>query len=344
MLKKMKMISTLFVVIFAVEMLVVGVRVVYADNVWTKGAHKETNVNNVVMQEKDPVSADRKASIPTENTASNAAQGGEVIMAWVGDKKITVEQFMNYIKQDTRLVIKATKVSGRVEILREMILDLLIEEGMYKDGLLPKDRTPNAKEYLQAYQKFTSQHFPKANEVPSEKELYKYYQQHPESFGIPAMVRISQIQFRIPDGADEKTKELVKAEADETLKRLRAGESFSDLAEVLTDSPLGKVAKGDLGFLQVDKDQWLKKATAVLEVGQFSEVLESPVGYEIILLQDKRDAMVAPYANVRSNVVSQVRQEAQAKAREEYAWSLAKTIRVTVEQSELKSALPDTIH
>ena len=346
MTKNMMMIVALSMVVLTPSMLAISARAGYATDEPATSAPKTAATE-------PPAPAPEPTPTPTTNAPDQAAAGqpaapvpkaepAEVVMAWVGDKKITVEQFMNYIKQDTRLVIKATKAPGRAEILREMILDRLIEEAMRREELLPKDHAPNAQEYLQAYQQLASRHFPKANEVPSEQELYKYYQQHPEFFGIPAMVRVGQIQFQVPADADEKAKALVKTKADETLKRLRAGESFAILAEALTDNPQGKVAKGDLGFLQPDKDQWLQKATAGLEVGQISEVLESPVGYEIIMLQDRRDAMVAPYANVRDNVIGRVRQEAHAKAREEYAWKLAKEVRVTVERPELKSALPQT--
>jgi parvulin-like peptidyl-prolyl isomerase len=267
----------------------------------------------------------------------------EVVMAWVAGKKITVEQFMHYIKQDTRLVVKATQAPGRAEILREMILDRLIEEAMRREDLLPKDRAPDAQEYLQAYQQLANRHFPKANIVPSEEELYQYYQQHPEFFGIPAMARIGQIQFRTPENADDQAKTEVKTKAEAALKRLRAGEPFPAVAEELTENPLGKVAKGDLGFLQPDKEEWLQKAVEGLEVGQFSEVLESPVGYEIILLQDKRDAMLAPYANVRENVLGRLRQAAHARMREEYAWELAREVGVTVVRPELMDAIPESI-
>lgn len=302
-------------------------------------------------------SATASAAAPTPGTAtSDQTQAGqvvpapdamppnyEVVMAWVGGKKITVEQFMHYIKQDTRLVLKATKAPGRAEILREMILDRLIEEAMRREDLLPKDRKPNAQEYLQAYQQLANRHFPKANIVPSEEELHQYYQQHPEFFGIPAMVRVGQIQFRVPENADDQVKAAVKAKAEDTLQRLRAGESFAALAEALTENPQGKVARGDLGFLQPDKDKWLQEASSGLEVGQFSEVLESPVGYEIILVQDKRDAMLAPYANVRENVLGRLRQAAHARLREEYAWKLAKDIGVTVVRPELTGAIPESV-
>lgn len=292
-------------------------------------------------------SAPVPAATPPASTATPPEQAAptavpEVVMAQVAGNKITVEQFMQYITQDTRLVLKARTVSGKTEILREMILDRLLQEAMIREGLLPKDRVPSNRDYLQAYQQLAKQHFPKPSVVPSEEALYKYYQQHPELFGIPTMVRVSQIQLRIPDNADDAAKAAVKAQAEDTLKRLRAGESFATLAETLTENPQGKVAKGDLGFLQPEKDPWLKKAVEGLTVGQFSEVLESPVGYEIILLTDKRDAMIAPYANVRDSVLQRIQQETQAKTREEYAWKLAKEVGVSIEMPELKGAIPES--
>lgn len=298
--------------------------------------------------EQQPAPAASPAPVAaTPDPAAAAGQAAsadvpEVVMAQVAGKKITVEQFMKYITRDTRLVLKARTAPGKTEILREMILDRLLQEAMLREGLLPKDRAPSERDYLRAYQELAKQHFPISGAMPSEEELYKYYQQHSELFGIPAMVRISQIQFRTPNDADEAAKTVVKGKAEEALKRLRAGESFATLAEALTENPQGKVAQGDLGFLQSDKDPWLKKAIDGLAVGQFSGVLESPVGYEIILLQDQRDAMITPYANVRDNVIQRIQQETQAKAREEYAWKLAKEVGVSVEMPELKSAVPQT--
>lgn len=288
-----------------------------------------------------PASAPAAGQAASDQPAAASAEVPEVVMARVGSRKITVEQFMRYITQDTRLVLKARTVPGKTEILREIILDRLLEEAMIRQGLLPKDQTPNSRDYAKAYQQLEKQNFPPPATVPAEEVLYRYYQQHPEAFGIPGMVRVSQIQFRLPEKADEAAKAATKAKADSALKRLRAGESFADLAEALTENPQAKVAKGDLGFLQPEKDAWLKKSVETLKVGQFSEVLESPTGYEIILLQDKRDAMVAPYANVRESILQRIRQEAQAKAREQYAWKLAKDIGVTVEMPELKGAVPE---
>lgn len=266
----------------------------------------------------------------------------KVVMARVGNETITVSDFMKYLTQDTRLVVKAKTAEGRAEVLRSLLINRLLEEGMRQEGFLPRDQAVDNKGYMEAFQKLAAKYFPRP-EVPSEEALYKYYEEHPDFYGIPAMVRIGQIQFQVPENADENTKAAVKAKADDAVKRLRAGESFSKLAEELSDNPQGKVAKGDLGFFQPEKDEWLRKAVADLKVGQFSEALESPVGYEVLLLQDKRDAMLAPYRNVRDNVIARMQEEVQVKAREDYAWKVAKKIGVSIEKPELKGAIPASV-
>ena len=264
----------------------------------------------------------------------------EVVMARVGDEKITVDDFMKYISQDGRLLKMATTDSGKAQVLHDMIRDRLIEIGMRQEGFLPTDHPPSQADYMRGFGLLAAKYFPEANKMPDEEKVHQYYLEHQEEFGIPAMVRIGQIQFRVPDNASPQEVEAVKARADAALKRLRAGESFATLATELTENPQGKVAEGDLGFLPVNKEAWLQKAVSGLAPGQYTEVLKSPVGYEIIQLKDKRDALATPYANVRSMVLAKMRREAIRDGSEKYAWQLAKKVGVTVEIDELKSAIP----
>ena len=155
----------------------------------------------------------------TEKHIRDVYKRQEVIMARVGDRKITVEQFMRYITQDTKLVLKARTAPGKTEILREIILDRLMEEAMFRQGLLPKDYAPTSLDYAKAYKQLEKQNFPPPETVPTEDELYRYYQQHPEAFGIPGMVRVSQIQFRLPEKADEAAKAATKSKAEGALKQ-----------------------------------------------------------------------------------------------------------------------------
>lgn len=298
----------------------------------------------VVGNDVAPLSSEaalQAAAPATKDGAAAKPLRQDMIVARIGDQKITVGELMQYINQDTRSVKMATTDQGKAQVLREMILERLLEEGMRREGFLPTDHPPTQMDYLRGYNLLAAKYFPEANKTPDEEKIHQYYLDHQEMFGIPAMVRIGQIQFRIPTNADPKAIEATRARADEALKRLRSGESFAVLAGVLTDNPQGKATEGDLGFLPVNRDAWLKKAVAGLALGQYSEVIESPVGYEIIQLKDRRDALITPYTNVRGTVLAQMRQEAQRQGREAYAWRLAKEVGVTVEINELKGAYPN---
>jgi parvulin-like peptidyl-prolyl isomerase len=282
-----------------------------------------------------PEAAKEKGQQPT---------GGEpprVVMARVGPREITVQEFMGFISQDARLLQKATSPAGKAQILREMIAEMLLQQAATQEGLLKTG--PGHKltqpEYLEAYGKLSAEHFPLPPPY-DDKEVYQYYLQHKESFGIPTMVRISQIQFRVKKHATAEEKKAARARAEAALRRLKAGEPFDKLAAELTENHRGRLTGGDLGFLPLHQDPWLESAVKGLKVGQYSGVLESPVGYEIIEFTDQRDALITPFWNVKDQVNKRMRLEAQQRAREAYVKQLANKIGVEILLPGLEAARP----
>lgn len=264
----------------------------------------------------------------------------DTIIARVGGQTITAQDLHKYITQNTRSVKMAETDAGKIQLLRAMIVELLIEEGMHREGFLPKDQSASQKDLIEAYRLLSAKYFPEIKEIPEEEAVRQYYLEHQEDFGIPAMVRIGQIQFRVPSSADAGQREAVRVRAAEVLRRLNAGEAFSDLADQFTENPQGKGAGGDLGFLPINQNPWLRQAVSNLRQGQYSEVIESPVGYEILQLKDEREALPAPYPSVRESVLTRMRHEIRRKSSEDYAWRLAKEVGVTIERDEFRAALP----
>lgn len=262
-----------------------------------------------------------------------------VVMARVGDREITVKEFMQFVSMDGERVWQATTQEGKAALLRELISRHLLGQALYKEELLPVGVKPDKKDYIQALQVLSTRHFP-VPPVPEEGALYEYYEQHKEEFGIPAMVRISQIQLLFPDDSDESAKKDARRRAEMALKRLEAGESFEDLASELTENPRAKVAKGDVGFLDRNADAWLKGIVDGMKVGDHTGVVESPVGYEILLLTDERKPTFSPYANVRDVVVQRMRTGAREKAKADYVHKLAKEIEVSIVMDGMESAMP----
>jgi len=79
----------------------------------------------------------------------------------------------------------------------------------------------------------------------------------------------------------ERTREEALARANEVLEKLRSGVDFADLVLEYSDSPTKK-SGGDLGsFPRGVADPAVDAAIFALEVGEISEVTESPYGFHI---------------------------------------------------------------
>lgn len=81
----------------------------------------------------------------------------------------------------------------------------------------------------------------------------------------------------------ERTQEEARQRAEQALTRLKAGESVGTVAPELSDGPTG-VRGGELGWFQ--RGQMVPafdEAAFALEPGGISEIVESPMGYHIIV-------------------------------------------------------------
>jgi parvulin-like peptidyl-prolyl isomerase len=79
-----------------------------------------------------------------------------------------------------------------------------------------------------------------------------------------------------------------RGQADEILKRARAGEDFAKLAEEFSTDPGSKTKGGDLGWFghgQMVKP--FEDAAFALQPGQISDVVESDFGYHIIKVEER---------------------------------------------------------
>lgn len=264
-----------------------------------------------------------------------------VVMARVGESEITVEDFIGFISLNPERVREARGKEGKAAILKIMIANVLLQHAMAKEGLLPK--SAGTQEYLAAMNKLGEKYFP-APPDPDEDALKTFYDSNKDAFGIPASTRISQIQFRFPKGADEAAKAEVKARADAALARVKAGEPFPNVARELTENPGAKEAGGDLGFIEnISWGPWLQNALKDVPVGGYTEVIPSPIGFEILMVADERPAITTPFAEAKATIRDHLKTEAQNKLREDYVKRLATQTPITIELDELKDAYPHGI-
>lgn len=126
---------------------------------------------------------------------------------------------------------------------------------------------------------------------PKEEDLKKYYEDNKASFGTPEQVRASHILV-------EK-----KEDAEAILKQLKDGADFAKLAAEKSIDTASKVKGGDLNwFGRGMMNQQFEEAAFKLSKDELSGVVQSPEGYHIIKLTDKKAAVTPTYDEVKQLV------------------------------------------
>ena len=130
-----------------------------------------------------------------------------------------------------------------------------------------------------------------------------FYEQHPAQFTERGGVRARHILIAAsPDAAAPD-----RADARERARRLRAeaadGADFADLARQHSDDPASAAEGGDLGLVVEGRTApAFEAALFALEPGALSEVVETPFGFHVIQMVERRDDRVLPFEEARGPI------------------------------------------
>lgn len=261
----------------------------------------------------------------------------------VDGNPITHRDVMGYMQAHPDVIARAAdSEEGKAEAYRELVRAFLLERAMYAEGLLPKGGQPTQQAVIEAYEKLAEKHFP-LPPTPDDKEGFAYYQAHQELYGIPPVFRVNEILIKVPAQADKAVEEAALQRAKAALERINKGQKFTEVALEVSENPIGKVTRGDIGFVNPKEDRWIGDALSKLKVGEHTDILKSPKGFVILELSDTRPGLISPYANVRDQVIKTVRDQKQKVLRDPYVKELAKHAKIEIVLPALKPLYPHGI-
>ena len=138
-----------------------------------------------------------------------------------------------------------------------------------------------------------------------DKTLRQLYEEQMGELTVDEERRASHILISI-DGEGDAAVAKARAKANDLLKRLRAGESFADMAKQYSDDPGSAAQGGDLGFfgrgVMVPS---FEEAAFAMKQGEISDPVRTPYGFHIIKLTDIHAGKVKPFEEVRSDLRKQ---------------------------------------
>lgn len=150
------------------------------------------------------------------------------------------------------------------------------------------------------------------------RDVYEYYQQHPENFSKPESVELAMIMLN-------KDREDLSARVEEIRRILeRDPEDFPRLAENFSDSP-GRKSGGKLGELEVRRLRpEFAAALDKIEVGKCYGPIATPEGIAFLRVLAHRNAAVTALEDAALEIRRQLEDERRQLSRDRYLESLRK--------------------
>ncbi len=141
-------------------------------------------------------------------------------------------------------------------------------------------------------------------------------------FFQPAARRARHILVRVPEDAKDEDRKAAREKIDDFAKRITGGEDFAVVATAGSEDPGSAPKGGDLGFFEPGRMvKPFEEAASKLEVGEVSEVVETPFGLHLIKLEEVREARTREFVEVREEIVTELRQSRAGEKAQEAAGS-----------------------
>ncbi len=283
-------------------------------------------VNNDIITRADYLNAlkDFKEELTRQMQQSNKTEAE--ISAEFERLKSTV---LDYMIDDLLLEQKAKELNLDVETevnqrWKEIVTQngspnaLAFENELKKQGIDPESARASIRKQIQQQYVIQREVISPIFQRLNDKDKRAFYDNHQKEFSVPGEVKLSEIFLPLEGHT--------AAEVDQRAKRLvtelRAGRDFA--AAVQENSPASRPSRAQNGKLGTFKQGELKEdiaaATSTLKAGEVTEPIRLQDGFQIIRLDDRKDAKVRAFedADVQQAIGRAATMERADEARKKY--------------------------
>jgi parvulin-like peptidyl-prolyl isomerase len=170
-------------------------------------------------------------------------------------------------------------------------------------------------------------------------EAREYYDAHLQEFTQLGTATLREILIAAPEGADGvnvAAADEARVVAETTVARIRGGEDFSTLADELSDSS-SKSTGGLIGpLLMTDYSQSIQDLIASLDVGEVADPVRAPLGYQVVMLEARKDDLLLPFDEVRDDISTNVFNDRRLEAYADYLESMRSEAIIEWKNEELR--------
>lgn len=198
---------------------------------------------------------------------------------------VTDEEVENYIQQ----------LKQRRSTTDEQLRGFLAEQGMTLE-----DYRREVKLQLQRTKLVNRE--VRSKVVITEAEIRAYYEKNKAKYGGGTQYHLWNLFVKLPPQASTQDREAAQGMLEEVLAELRRGRRFQEIVRMTAQISLN-VQGSDLGLFRIEElTPRLREVVRGLKAGQFSPVVETDFGYQIVFVEEIKETASRPLPQVESEI------------------------------------------
>lgn len=138
--------------------------------------------------------------------------------------------------------------------------------------------------------------------VVLDEDIRQYYEQQQEQFGETLQFTIRHLLMAVPPQATPQEVLRPKRRIEEALARIRSGADFSTVAQQYSEGPLTSSSGEVWTMRRGDLAPELERVALALPIGQTSEIITTPAGFHLIVVEERIPGRTIPLDQVKERI------------------------------------------
>lgn len=253
-----------------------------------------------------------------------ACSDNDDIIAEVGDKKISQQQFDAYLT--IKRIPKQNDSQVQQQLGQYLEREALAAAISQQKGVDQTSIDAEINEYIKQLK--ISRYFESyLKDKVSEDAIRNYYNTHSDDYS-KRRARVAHILIRTTNSATEVERQSQLSRAHEAYSQAITGSRFEDVAKNYSEDKRSSAKGGDLGWLAEGAVDAVFSQTAFdLQEGEISEPFATSFGFHVVKLLEAPKIVQTPYEKVKGDIRYQLRQAAKKAETERLQQQIKTTVK-----------------